>query len=250
MKKGFTLIELLVVIAIIAILAAILFPVFAQAREKARQTQCASNLKQVATAWIMYAQDYDEMACPTFDRFASTWWDGLDDSFGATGKFWPDKGYLAPYTKNGKITSCPSFKGVSMDRENTGFGYNAMIGGMAGYNTSTDPNTITVFNPPLVSLGAIDRPVDTLIFADTAGVNSAGALSGSNSIYAPSILTTASRKRNGYIHFRHSGDFANIAWADGHVKGMKNPKFMVHATYPSLARLCTEFDGDIYYKPY
>ena len=59
-KKAFTLIELLVVIAIIAILAAILFPVFAQAREKARQTTCASNLKQLALGVIQYTQDYDE----------------------------------------------------------------------------------------------------------------------------------------------------------------------------------------------
>jgi len=59
-REGFTLIELLVVIAIIAILAAILFPVFAQAREKARQTSCTSNLKQLGTAMMMYAHDYDE----------------------------------------------------------------------------------------------------------------------------------------------------------------------------------------------
>src|SRR5215472_10879429 len=59
-KRGFTLIELLVVIAIIAILAAILFPVFAQAREKARQTSCLSNEKQLALAIMMYVQDYDE----------------------------------------------------------------------------------------------------------------------------------------------------------------------------------------------
>ena len=60
-RRGFTLIELLVVIAIIAILAAILFPVFAQAREKARQTTCLSNMKQMGTAIMMYVQDYDEV---------------------------------------------------------------------------------------------------------------------------------------------------------------------------------------------
>ena len=60
MRRGFTLIELLVVIAIIAILAAILFPVFARAREKARQTSCLSNVKELALALLMYSQDYDE----------------------------------------------------------------------------------------------------------------------------------------------------------------------------------------------
>lgn len=68
-QVGFTLIELLVVIAIIAILAAILFPVFAQAREKARQTSCISNLKQIALASLMYSQDYDE-------KFFSGWGSG------------------------------------------------------------------------------------------------------------------------------------------------------------------------------
>ncbi len=60
-KRGFTLIELLVVIAIIAILAAIIFPVFAKAREKARQTTCVNNLKQIGNGIMMYTQDYDEM---------------------------------------------------------------------------------------------------------------------------------------------------------------------------------------------
>jgi len=71
-KKAFTLIELLVVIAIIAILSAILFPVFAQAREKARQTGCINNLKQLGLAFMQYTQDYDERF-PASDQYGSKW---------------------------------------------------------------------------------------------------------------------------------------------------------------------------------
>ncbi len=98
MRRGFTLIELLVVIAIIAILAAILFPVFAKAREKARQTSCLSNVKQLVLGLLMYAQDYDEKF-PTYN-----WGEG---SLGQTNSctWW---GGIYAYVKNGQIYSCPS----------------------------------------------------------------------------------------------------------------------------------------------
>jgi prepilin-type N-terminal cleavage/methylation domain-containing protein/prepilin-type processing-associated H-X9-DG protein len=108
-RRGFTLIELLVVIAIIAILAAILFPVFAQAREKARETQCMSNSRNMGTAVLMYAQDYDDAIVP--------WWTARE----YTGQPRVERswvGRLQPYIKNGTgpqdidaqgIFKCPSY---------------------------------------------------------------------------------------------------------------------------------------------
>jgi len=101
-RRGFTLVELLVVIAIIAILAAIIFPVFARAREKARQATCASNLKQIGHAMLMYADDYDDMM-PISHQVA----DETADFAGPNGVY----NWIAcvhPYTKSWKIFSCPS----------------------------------------------------------------------------------------------------------------------------------------------
>jgi len=110
---GFTLIELLVVIAIIAILAAILLPVFAQAREKARQAGCQSNLKQIGTALMMYKQDYDEQF-PTGNGGVNTDCNFVPTRSGWTG--WVGN-HLLPYTKNAQIYMCPS-KGANYGRTN------------------------------------------------------------------------------------------------------------------------------------
>jgi prepilin-type processing-associated H-X9-DG protein len=105
------LIELLVVIAIIAILAAILFPVFARAREKARQSACLSNEKQLGLAFMMYAQDYDErmpFSSGGYDHTSEKWWN-----------------MIYPYIKNGQIFSCPSYGGAEDD---VTYCYNYRIG--------------------------------------------------------------------------------------------------------------------------
>ena len=124
-KRGFTLIELLVVIAIIAILAAILFPVFARAREKARQASCQSNLKQLALGLLMYASDYDESFPDSRVVWtAGPWPPGYRGAWHIQNyaiRLWSDDTQTAvagigrvlnPYTKNTGIFYCPSDNGV------------------------------------------------------------------------------------------------------------------------------------------
>jgi len=144
-KRGFTLIELLVVIAIIAILAAILFPVFAKAREKARQTACLSNMKQLALASLMYASDYDE----TWSPMATSGTDpiqyvDLNHPNCLHQKIWTAyvvPSLLQPYVRNAGIFACPSWSANRTCRANfplpvTRWSYNWAYSGL-WHSTST-----------------------------------------------------------------------------------------------------------------
>ncbi len=146
-RSGFTLIELLVVIAIIAILAAILFPVFARAREKARQTSCMSNMKQLATSARMYSSDYDSRIVPY----------SLGGDPGGAPVFW-DR--LQPYVKNEQIFDCPSTsQDGAASRWRRDYGLNNYMEAFNGFYLRE------------TSLEEIQTPSDTAQFGETACVS-------------------------------------------------------------------------------
>ncbi|HZP81898.1 MAG TPA: DUF1559 domain-containing protein [Chthonomonadaceae bacterium] len=201
-RSGFTLIELLVVIAIIAILAAILFPVFAQAREKARTISCLSNTKQLGLGTLMYVQDYDESFpmslyfhdLTTFRAFA------VYDA-------------IFPYTKNAGIVACPSApQAINWPAYMAVFGlptmgnftYASYCPNVTLFADGPD-NMLTGNSRPIQTLGSVQFPVAQTMWYD-------GFIGGGGSFYTP-------------VEGRHT-DGANVAYADGHSKFLrlqKNP---------------------------
>jgi prepilin-type N-terminal cleavage/methylation domain-containing protein/prepilin-type processing-associated H-X9-DG protein len=172
-SAGFTLIELLVVIAIIAILAAILFPVFAQAREKARQTSCLSNTKQLALGVLMYVQDYDE-AFPVTGVYD---FDANDLQAGWAGR-------LDPYLKNLGILRCPSDGGGTNGYSGwsgpwISYAANSLMGGgaLAAAQDNTLHGLFAAYNSGWwgaswfhvtgpMTLAGVNKPSDTIMLAD------------------------------------------------------------------------------------
>ena len=208
MRKGFTLIELLVVIAIIAILAAILFPVFAKAREKARQTTCLSNVKQMGLAFMMYAQDYDEGLPTPF-----SWYDMyIVYPSGYCRTDLPTRWYnrINHYMSNTAQQQCPSSDGYGQTHE-FDYGMNWYLG-IEPY--STVPGVSSA-----VKLAQINGPSDKILTSEVTyarGCDGHRILQGS--IAQPPDFCTLG------VDPRHNGG-ANIAFCDGHAKWMRPSTF-------------------------
>jgi len=198
-RAGFTLIELLVVIAIIAILAAILFPVFARAREKARQTSCLSNVKQTSLAYLMYAQDYD------------SWFPGF-----LTGHTSPNNRVawyvvILPYTKNDQIRPCPSSDfWLAPNR----------------YSTSSSATNPDGFGTDYYGFKSaiIPNPAEKFLLGDCAGESSSHTSVGSRTcmVYSEYIAGSSDTFATcrGHIWPIHN-ETANMGFCDGHAKAIQ-----------------------------
>lgn len=209
-KDGFTLIELLVVIAIIAILAAILFPVFAQARAKARQTACLSNTKQLGTGFMMYLQDYDNM----FPRTNHWWYPNVKLPTDMT---WNWKDAIMPYVKNDQIFVCPSVKGFY----NAGFGTTGLSWDVQSYQMNyflgcQVPVSETQVKEPAKTYLLGCGPLNTfpsVAYRDSSGNNIGYYAAGGDYSYLWEITLWGTNKRP----VPHANG-ANVCYADGHAK--------------------------------
>lgn len=219
-SKGFTLIELLVVIAIIAILAAILFPVFAKAREKARQATCTSNEKQIGLAVMQYVQDYDEtypftmMIGPGYTPVYASYMD-----------------VLQPYMKSLEVFACPSMPRPAYTpfTSDPAPGYTPLFPNHYMANWNVLP-AYSVGAPN--SLASLKRPASTMMMFEAYGPDNTTSwligLDGNNYNYVTRVRKDRTWPDGTPSSLVHS-DGLNLVYADGHVKWMREDAFAAEA---------------------
>ena len=226
---AFTLIELLVVIAIIAILAAILFPVFGRARENARRSTCQSNLKQIALAWTQYAQDFDEKVIPY----------SLTDSSSTAAIRWNTS--VQAYIKSEQVLRCPSNTATGL-----AYTYSWQMGG-AGRSLSAIP--LPAQTPIFIDAVGHNNPLQSLSFVITAPNYIGRQLDNTNNLatgWDGASSHFVSGRPAPAIHL----DGANYAFADGHVKWYRHTgpstshPSQVMADNKHAARLGFDYDCD------
>ncbi len=229
-SKAFTLIELLVVIAIIAILAAILFPVFAQAKVAAKKTACLSNIKQMATAAQMYLADNDDQypvnsfSAPSGFTFSNThyWYMGLVFQDASLAKLLPSAGILFPYQKSAQIVNCPDGSNIKPSTGGAPFTIDASEAPL-GY----DKNILLVSSQsvsggtygPFRSGTSWDDVANSILLADAGFSNSTSSFNG---LVLPRALSTLAARTCGSANLqgRHGG-LATVAFLDTHAKALK-----------------------------
>jgi prepilin-type N-terminal cleavage/methylation domain-containing protein/prepilin-type processing-associated H-X9-DG protein len=221
-RSAFTLIELLVVIAIIAILAAILFPVFAQARERARAISCISNMRQLGLGMIMYAQDWDEtfagsrMWCVDLNTGQQV--NTCDDVGGSNGNIWGWRSAIKPYVKNIDVYRCPSNSartGKTEEWDKSFPASYALSGVMVFDNRNRD--LYGDGGVPATGYGAVERPAETMmILESTWSNNDLGDWVGR--VDNP---TACQWGRGFYQHFGGTQGIGNWAFFDGHTKAVR-----------------------------
>ncbi len=205
--SGFTLIELLVVIAIIAILAAILFPVFARARENARRSSCQSNEKQIGLGFKQYIQDYDEKY-------------PLSVGGGGTGTGWAEN--IQSYLKSTQIYQCPSETNApSTDPTNAGY-------------TDYYYNNVVGQTPGGLNESAFSNISNSVLGADGAASPAGTASCGNRGNAGYNCTRSEENSGNPTANVRHL-DGANYLFADGHVKWLRSGKITTGATTSSFS---------------